>query len=146
MNRRGFLTLSAAAAALPVVAEAKPGLGRHTFSDRQFETLSAVAELVNPPDHPLPGASEVGVADKLDELAARFPEGMAKELKTAIALVQVRRLVHKDREGREALWTKLSQGSATDRQVHKSLTSLCTATYWASPEVWEHVGYPGPPL
>ena len=146
MNRRGFLTLSAAAAALPVVAEARPGAGRLTFSDRQFETLVAVADLVNPADHALPGGSEVGVPEKLDELAARFPEGMAKDLKTAIAVIQARRLVHKDREGREALWKKLSQGSATERQVHKSLTSLCTATYWASPELWEHAGYPGPPL
>lgn len=146
MNRRGFLTLSAAAAALPVVADAKPGPGRQTFSDRQFETLAAIALLVNPPDPPFPGASQVGVADKIDQLAARFPPGMAQDLRTAITLVQARRLLHKDTLARQALWRKLSEGSATDRLVHKSLTNLCTATYWASPEVWESVGYPGPPL
>jgi len=163
MKRRSFLGLGAAAAlALSGkglgAARAQPSEGLHFLTARQYATLAAIAEVVNPAYGAFPSAGELDVAGKLDALLDRMEPGIAAELAQGLDLVgggflglvlagRTERFASLPLARRQEEWKAWSTSRmALRRSVHKAFTSLCGATYWACPETWPGVGYPGPPL
>ncbi len=163
MNRRSFLGLSAASlATLSLASEAEGAAptdpGRVFLSERQHATLAALAEVVNPKVDAFPSASALDIAGKLDGLFARMEPGRAAELAQALDLVgggflglliarRTERFVRLSPSEQAAEWAAWAASDSPLRlSVHKAFTNLCAATYWACPETWPAVGYPGPPL
>ncbi len=123
----------------------------------QFSVMAAISERVNPGGDGFPAASELSVAEDIDVLLSTLPPGLAAELQQAMDLVE-NALANMVLEGdwetftgspperQDRVWASwASSDLETRRTVYKALTGLATATYWASPRIWEAVGYGGPP-
>jgi hypothetical protein len=155
-TRRSFLGLSAASlAVLALHADAHAAEGELT--PNRLATLAAIADVVNPAVGDFPAARELDIAGKLSELMAHMEPGMAAELGQALDLVgggflalivpaRGKRFARLSTPTQAAEWQAWSEGSDLQRSVHKAFNSLCGATYWACPEIWPLVNYPGPPL
>jgi len=166
-SRRRFLSLSA----FGLVAVAAGGIGvglqstkicvpatpLRSLSPRGFSVLSAVADRVMPGGDGFPVARDLQIAEQIDALLADAPAGFVKDIERALEFLE-NALVGLVLDGRpvpfsqadgvkqdEILETWLGSRITIRQTVAKSLISLCTATYWACPDVWRGVGYPGPP-
>ena len=127
------------------------------LSPKQFSTLAAIAERVNPGGDGFPAASELEVAEKIDDVLSQVHPGIASEVGQALTLVEnaVAGLIFGGRlkaftehppDVQDLVWSEWAEsGLETRRTVYKALTALCTATYWSDEALWELVGYPGPP-
>ena len=163
MRRRSFLGLSAASVAALCLASraegaATVGPGLLFLTARQHATLQAVAEVVIPGGGAFPAPSTLDIAGKLDSLLDRMEPGRAAELAQALDLIgggflglliarRTERFADLGPSERAAEWAAWAASDSALRQsVHKAFTNLCSATYWACPETWPAVGYPGPPL
>ncbi|MCP4806225.1 MAG: gluconate 2-dehydrogenase subunit 3 family protein [Proteobacteria bacterium] len=134
-----------------------PSTPLKVLSDKQFSTLAAIAERVNPGGDGFPPASELGVAEAIDAVLATLHPGIASEIGQALMLVEnavagllfggrLKAFTEHPPDVQEIVWAEWAESSlATRRTVYKALTGLCTATYWSNQELWESVGYPGPP-
>lgn len=171
-NRRRFLQvglLGAGVLALGGVGLAlRPGALRaprrplRVLDATAFSVLAAVAERVAPggtgaDGARFPPASEVLVAEKLDELLSTSDPAMATELTQALLLLE-NALAGLVLDGRPRAFTACTPDEQdvileawrtsrlqVRRQVYKALRGLCASTYYGSPEVFAAVGYPGPP-
>lgn len=122
-----------------------------------FSVLAAVAERVAPGGQGFPAASALGVPEKVDALLASSDPGLAAEVSQALKLLE-NALTGLLLEGRTRPFTACSaaeqdavleswrtSGLLVRRQVYKALRGLCASAYYASPETYAAVGYPGPP-
>lgn len=166
-TRRNVLKFGIAGAALLALGGVGLGLRgtvRHApkapllvFDEVEFSVLWAVAERVCPANGAFPAASTVGVAEKIDALMASLDPGTQAETKAVLRLVE-NALPGLLLDGRFTTFTGSSpaaqdavlEGMRTSRlhlrrTMFKALGGLVGATYYAQPEVWGAVGYPGPP-
>lgn len=167
MTRRGFLGLSAGGAALlalggvgvalqPTVARTS-AVALRALTPRQFSVLAAFADRACPGGDGFPTAAEVQVAEKVDGLLATMHPADAAELGQALLLFD-NALVGLLMDGRLATFSAAAPDVqdatimawrtskiATRRQVYKAIRGLVAASYYASPETYAAVGYPGPP-
>lgn len=133
-----------------------PRVPLRALSPQQFSVLAAVADVVSPGGPGVPSAWEVQVPEKLDALLALAEPALVQELGLGLLLLENRagRLLS-GRGGRSftqsspeeraaTLLAWRTQGAGVQRAVAKALVALCSATCWASPELWPLCGYPGP--
>ncbi len=134
-----------------------PSTPLRALSPRAFSVLGAIADRVMPGDDRFPSATELRVAEQIDKLLSDAHPGFVTDMERALEFLE-NAVVGLVLDGRPTPFTQATPEEqdetlhvwATSRisirqTVAKSLVSLCTATYWASPEVWVGVGYPGPP-
>jgi len=134
-----------------------PSTPLQALSPRCFSVLGAVADRVMPGDDRFPSATELQVAEQIDQLLSDAHPGFVMDMERALEFLE-NAVVGLVLDGRPTPFTQASPSEqdeilrawATSRisirqTVVKSLVSLCTATYWANPEVWAGAGYPGPP-
>lgn len=127
------------------------------LDDVEFSVLWAVAERVCPANGKFPAASSVLVAEKIDALLAGLDPATQAETKSLLRLVE-NALPGLLLDGRFTTFTGSSpavqdavlEAMRTSRMglrrtMFKALGGLVGATYYAQPEVWGAVGYPGPP-
>ena len=133
-----------------------PQVPLQALSQRQYSVLAAIADRIHPGGDGWPTASEIQVAEKLDKLLASANPGLAKEFGMALMLVEnalagfvlgqgVTPFTRCSPEVQDKIlenWQ--TSGIDLRRTVFKGINGLCTATYWAAPELREGMGYPGP--
>lgn len=126
------------------------------LSEDQFSVLAAVADRVSPENGDFPSAWDVEVPEKIDELLSRMPEAAATEVGQGLLLLESA-AAGMVLEGRTSTFTAsspeeqdeiLASWRASDlevrRKLFKALNGLCNSAYFASPEIYPLVGYPGP--
>jgi hypothetical protein len=166
-TRRNVLKFGLAGAALLALGGIGLGLRgtvRHApatallaLDEVEFAVLWAIAERVCPANGAFPAASSLQVAEKIDALMATLDPATVGETKLVLRLVE-NALPGLLLDGRFTTFT----GSSPDvqdrvleamrtsrlpvrRTMFKALAGLVGATYYAQPEVWGAVAYPGPP-
>jgi hypothetical protein len=122
-----------------------------------FSTLAAAAERICPAAANLPSAWELQVPEAVDAYLATRDEATAAEVVQLLHLLESG-LAGLALDGRPRAFTACS--AATQDTVlaawrdsrlgprktgYKALLALVSSAYWAHPETWPHVGYPGPP-
>lgn len=135
----------------------KPEQPLHALDDTEYSILWAIAEVICPANGAFPAASSLQVAEKVDALLASSDPGLAVDVKRLLRLVEnaipgliLDRRFHTFSAASETEQALILEGWRTSaiplrRTVYKALNGLVGATYYAQPEVWPAVGYPGPP-
>lgn len=167
-GRRGFLKKGLLGAALLAAAGGGTWLAtRRTrpdpalrsalvFDAAQLTVLLAVANRMIP-EHPgFPRPAEVGLAAKVDAIAAMAHPAAQKELRQLVSLFESGLSGLLDLSPR--LFTECDVATQDRRLRHwqnsrlairrtgfRALKRLVSAAYYGSPETWAAVGYPGPP-
>ena len=171
--RRGFLKKGVLGGVLLLGAGSVPIALRRTkvrtppqgelrlLSREEHAIFAAVAARVVPGDGAPPAwptAEALDCAGKADQLLARCHPEVGKEFKQLLALFEnglvalvttgrptpFTRLGAKEQDARLDAWRR-SRVSVL-RTGYQALSRLAHATYFASPEVYALVGYPGPPM
>lgn len=167
-GRRGFLKKGLVGAALLAAAGGGGWLAtRRTRTDpalkplqvfdaAQLTVILAIANRIVP-EHPgFPRPAEVGLPAKVDAIAAMAHPAAQKELRQLVSLFESGLSGLLDLSPR--LFTECD-AAAQDRRLRRwqhsrlalrrtgfrALKRLVSAAYYASPETWGAVGYPGPP-
>jgi len=167
-GRRGFLkkgllgaTLLAAAGGGTWLATRRTRLDPalkplRVFDAAQLTVLLAIANRIVPEHAGFPRPAEVGVPAKIDAIAAMAHPSAQKELRQLVSLLEsgLSGLIDlsprlftecdaaaQDRRLRQWQTSRL----AIRRTGFRALKRLVAAAYYASPETWGAVGYPGPP-
>ncbi len=166
-SRRRFIQVGIAGAALLAVGGVglslqgtvlrAPARPLRALDARSFSVLAALADRVCPGGDGLPGASEVQVAERLDDLLFAAAPAMAEEVSQALALLE-NALAGAIFDQRFTPFTAASPAAqdrvlerwrtsrlSVRRAAFKALVGLCNLTYWGAPETWPSLGYPGPP-
>jgi len=138
-----------------VMREARVPL--QVLSESEFSILAALADRVAPSNRPFPSAYALHVPEKVDALLATLDPGTVDELKQALALLE-NAAAGLLLDGRTTTFTGAKPEAQDDimrawqtsriqvrRVAMRALVGICAATYWSSPEIHAHVGYPGPP-
>lgn len=123
----------------------------------EYSILWAVAERICPANGAFPAASSLGVAEKIDALLATMDPGTVADTRQVLRLLE-NALGGLLLDGRFTTFTGSSPEAQSQvleamrtsrfelrRTMFKALAGLVGATYYAQPEVWPAVGYPGPP-
>ena len=130
------------------------------FSAQEHAIFAAIAARIVPGDSApagWPRAHDVDCAGKADALLARVHPEVGRELTQLLRLFEngvtglllgkhpapFTSLSPAAQDARLQAWR--TSGVALLRTGYQALARLSTATYYASPEVYERVGYPGPP-
>jgi hypothetical protein len=138
------------AAAVPEALAADPPGGAPGLPEELARATAA-----QPPG---PTAAEVRVAEKLDAFLAPLPEADGKEFKQLLALFDnalfallgggpptpFTQMSAEQQDSHLARWAR--SRLAVQRSGYQAMKRLCATTYFASPEVYDSVGYPGPPV
>lgn len=168
LSRRRLLVLGASGGALLALGGVglswQPGVSHPprraltAFGPREFSTLWAVAERVCPGRDGWPPASRLDVAEKVDALVGGLHPGDRSDLNRLLQLLengaagllldgQPAPFTARSPEAQDATLDGWRHSALTLRRTgYKALTGLIAATYYAQPEVWPLVGYPGPPV
>lgn len=127
------------------------------LDQKSYSILSAIAERVAPAHGGFPSAATLEVPEKIDALLARSEPATVSEVEQVLRLIEngVTGLVF---SGRPKTFTSLdgpeqdavlagwmTSRLALRRTAYKAVQGLCAAAYYASPEIYPLVGYPGPP-
>lgn len=167
MERRRFLKLgllsSIAMAAVGVALTAvRPGLVDSHLAAASRDIFAAVARAVLDGSLPLDAARrDVAMSahiHRLDSMIGGFPPTTRSELSQLLTLLDTAAgrlaLTCLTVPWRDASVAQLQQSLqsmrvsrlALRRQVYQALRDLTNAAYYASPETWQAMGYPGPRL
>jgi hypothetical protein len=127
------------------------------LTPEQYSILRAVAQRFHPGKGPIPSASQIGVADAVDELLASVHPGFAVDFGRAL-LVFESAAGHLVFDGRFTPFTRMppeqqdhvlegwrDARSHLRRQIFHAMLGLCSAAYWGDPRTWPVMEYPGPP-
>lgn len=167
LSRRRFLAVSLAGLSL-AVGGGTGGLlalrgtvphveGLRCLSDRQFRTLCALAQVMLPagPVFPL-GALELDLPRAMDRFLADEPGYIAKDLRTALTLLEFGPLLFDFRfttfgnlpePARLAHFESwCHSGRLLRRQVALAFRKFFCLVYYDHEAIWSHIGYPGPRL
>jgi hypothetical protein len=153
MGLAGMLLASAGGVALflrPTVLR-EPRRALWALTPRDYSILAAIADRVGPANGAFPAASDIEVPERIDDLLATLPGGVARELSDALIVIEetvpgLSTFTGSSPEQQDAIldgWR--TSRLETRRMIYKGVVGLISATYYASPEVWKAVGYPGPP-
>lgn len=127
------------------------------LDERSFSILAAISERMTPHGDGLPSARSLHVAESIDGLLAAAEPGVADEVKQVLGLIEngvagllfdgrprpFTQLSPEDQDRALAAWRQSSL--SIRRTAYKALHGLCMAAYYAKPETYAAVGYPGPP-
>lgn len=128
-----------------------------TAATRDPGDASAQAALRDERRPPAPSPAEVEVASKADAFLAPLPEGDRKDLKQLLALFDnalfsllgggpprpFTRMGPEEQDAHLRSWQ--TSRLAIKRTGFQAMKRLCCAIYFAAPETYASVGYPGPP-
>ena len=164
-TRRVFLSRSlralGALATLPLVAPACSKVPSapvpadlHVFTSGEYEILSAVADTLVPRGGAFPlGASDVGLAARIDLFLARQDPAIVKGLRGALLILEygggamagrIGRFSRMGAEGRAAVFSALPHRFGIARQIYVGLKQLCLFLFYSVDESWALIGYDGP--
>jgi hypothetical protein len=158
----GLLAVGGVGLGLRPGAQRQPARPLRALDAVAFSTLAAIADRVCPGGTGAngaraPSARELQIAEKIDDLLATCEPGLVAELNQALHLFEnaVTGLLFNLRPSPFTLADGATQDRILEdwrtsrlhvrRQVYKALRTLCASTYFAMPEAWPSVGYPGPP-
>jgi hypothetical protein len=157
----GGLLLAAGGGAFLATRRTRPatGLGPlQVISPEEATVVLAVANRLVPERVGFPRPLEVGLPRKFDTLVAGLHPGTQKELRRLLNLFEGA-LAGFLFEGQLRPFTACSPWEQDDRlrgwahsrvtlrrSGFRALKKLICAAYYASPETWPAIGYPGPPL
>ncbi len=127
------------------------------LSPQQFRTLAAMARTHIPAGGPFAiGADEAELARAFDRYLADEPPGHVRDVKRALHLVEFgpilfdRRLTtfsHLPPADQRQHWLAWGQSDLLlRRQVWWGFAKFFGLVFYDRPEVWPHIGYPGPSL
>jgi len=165
LTRRRLLALGVVGASVLVVgggvgsllSGAPPVAGLKVLSAREYRTLDALAKTLLPSGGPFEiGAEAFDLARAFDGYLAGEPAANVEKLQRALLLFELGPLVF---EHRFTSFSRLSPAEqlrhyeawATSerllrRQVATAFRKFMALVFYDSPEVWPHIGYPGPSL
>ena len=135
----------------------EPAIPLKSLSQREFSVLHAVAEVMLPKQGRFPAASELQVAEQVDELLSGMHPGIVAELRQALLLVEnalasavfdqhFRPFTQQPLEVQHEILESWRQSRlALRRTVFQALNGICAGVYYASPVIFSAVGYGGPP-
>lgn len=152
-----LLAVGGAGLALQGTAIRRPARPLRCLDERSFAVLAAVADRIAPGRDGFPSASELHVAEKVDALLATLDPAMVQEVRQLLGLLE-NAAVGLLFDGRWRPFTRLPPEEQDEvlrawqqsrlsirRTGWAALHGLCSAAYYASPEVHARLGYPGPP-
>jgi len=170
-SRRQFLRRGLAGGALLVAAGAAPFAFRSTrlrqprgplrlLSQAEYSVLAAVAARIVPGDGAgagWPSAEAVDCAGKMDALMARVHPDVGRDFRRLLRLFEsglggallagsprpFTRAAPAEQDARLQAWR--TSRLALLRSGYQAVKRLSHATYYASPETFPLIGYPGPP-
>lgn len=134
-----------------------PARPLRALDETSFSVLAAVADRISPARGDFRSASDLLVAEKVDDLLATVDPAVVEEVTQVLHLLEngLAGLVF---DGRPRAFSALDpseqdralaawKGSrwSLRRTAYRALHGLCAAAYYASPEAYPAVGYPGPP-
>jgi Gluconate 2-dehydrogenase subunit 3 len=128
------------------------------FSPEEAAVLLAVADRLVPPRDGFPSPRALGLAERMDAVAAQADPATQVELRRLVRLFESA-LSGLLLDGRPQLFTEASP-ERQDRRLRawaqsrvalrrtgfRALKRLALASYYTSPATWRAVGYPGPPF
>jgi Gluconate 2-dehydrogenase subunit 3 len=166
VSRRRFFALSAGGAVVVAAAGGAlrwfafgyskllgPGDHPIALSVKEMAIAKAIVETLLPGEDGFPSGVSLAVHQRIDEETWAAGEGLQSDLKDGLALLEHATLAYGfgsrftslSRDAREAYFDKLLRGSnETLRLVASGLRQMTYLLYYAQPEVWPHIGYPGP--
>jgi long-chain-alcohol oxidase len=139
---------------------ARPRAPLKLFTAREHAIFAAIAARIIPGDDALaawPSAEAVDCAGKVDALMATVHPSVGAELRQLLQLFEsglsglftnlrptpFTRLSPAEMDQRLTAWRR--SRVALLRSGYQALKRLAQATYYSSPEIYERIGYPGPP-
>ena len=154
----GLLVLLATAGlAIQPTVLLSPARPLRALTAEQYAILRAVAERMHPGKGPIPSASQLGVAEAVDELLANAHPGFAYDFGRALLAFESA-AGHLVFDGHLKPFTRMTpeqqdkvlEGwrearSHLRRQIFHAMLGLCSAAYWGDPRTWPVIEYPGPP-
>jgi hypothetical protein len=171
LNRRQFLRRGLAGGAILVAAGAAPFAFRSTrlrqpratlrlLSPAEYSVLATVAGRIVPgdgADSKWPSAESLDCAGKMDALMARVHPDVGRDFRRLLRLIEsplagallagsprpFTRATPAEQDARLEAWR--TSRLAVLRSGYQAVKRLSHATYYASPETYSLVGYPGPP-
>ncbi|BDG10324.1 gluconate 2-dehydrogenase subunit 3 family protein [Anaeromyxobacter paludicola] len=128
------------------------------LTDAEATVILAIADRLVPPRRGFPRPLDVGVPGKVDAIAAMAHPAVQREIRQLIGLFESP-LTGAFLDGLPGTFTGASP-EAQDRRLHdwatsrlavrrtgfRALKKLVYAAYYASPQTYPAVGYPGPPI
>lgn len=134
-----------------------PRRALRALDERSFAVLAAVVDRLIPTGKGFPPPEDLQLAERIDAFLAAGDPAVAAEFRQVLLLIE-NGLAGLLLDGRPTAFSRLSaeaQHRALDawrtsdwkfrRMVYRALHGLCMAVYFACPEVYAGVGYPGPP-
>lgn len=127
------------------------------LSRREYSVLVAIADRMTPGGDGFPSPRQVQVAEKVDANIAGLHPANVAELKQGLVLFEsalagflfdrrITPFTQLDGEDQDRVIDAWRDSRvAIRRSLFKAFKSLTTAAYYGSPEVYEAIGYPGPP-
>lgn len=131
--------------------------GLAALSDHEYRTLAAVADAHLPVVGPFAvGAAQADLARAFDAYLADEPAENVGDLRRALVLVEygplmfdatARTFSNLDAETRLAHWQSWFESDLLiRRQVAVAFRKFFCLVFYDRPDVWPHIGYPGPSL
>jgi hypothetical protein len=167
LTRRHVLALAAAGGALVTAGGVglalqgtvlrEPRVPLQELDPVSFSVFAAAADRFCPATEGLPSAWDLQVPEKLDALLAAQHPGVGAELGQVLWLLEnalaglvldrhVRPFSACDAQTQDRVLRDWQRSAVSIRRTaYKALRGLSCAPYWADPQVFAHVGYPGPP-
>lgn len=141
----------------PTVKKVSPRSQLLVFSPDEYAIFAAIAECVVAAPEGSPSPTSVDVAGKADAAMAVALPSVQKEFKqllglfengltgltTGTSLAPFTAASSKAQRARMTAWSRSRIGLF--RTGYQAVKRLAAACYYASPESWKAVGYPGPP-
>ena len=134
-----------------------PGRTLQALSPKEYSTLAAAAEVILPGGNGFPTASELQIAETVDQTLAPCHPGIVAEFKQLLALLE-NAVTGAVLEGRFSTFTAATSSQRAEalegwrnsdskllKGAFKALHGLCTASYYNQSSVQTQVGYPGVP-
>lgn len=127
------------------------------LDETTYSILAAIADRISPAGDGFPASTELEVPEKIDALLARSHPAVGAEVKSVLQLIEngAAGLLFDGHPRPFTARTPAEQDATLQawrssrlhlrRTAFKAVHGLCTAAYFASPEVYARVGYPGPP-
>jgi len=153
----GVSTLVLGSSVGSLLAGAPPVQGLRVLDAREYRTLDLLAKTLLPSGGPFElGAERFDLARAFDGFLSREPAENAKKLRQALLLFELgpllferrftsfSRLSPEERSRHYEAWA--TSETLLRRQVAIAFRKFMALVFYDQPEVWPHVGYPGPSL
>lgn len=157
LGAAGLTALAFGGGVLSLLSGAPEVAGLSVIGAREYRTLAALATTLLPSGGPFEiGAERLDLARAFDGFLAGEPPANVDNLRRALLLFELGPMLFERR------WTTFSKLSAEERlrhyeawsssdtllrrQVAIAFRKFMALVFYDTPEVWPHIGYPGPSL